>query len=286
MIKPIFAFTIPFLQAFIDCEPPQAQNEQAVIIAPQLVENEAGKTISQRFQPPNGFVRQAAPANSFGHYLQNLPLKPADSPVHLYNGQLKARQSAHAGVVDMDTGDRDLQQCADAVMRLRAEHLFAQKQYDKIHFNLTNGFKMDYEKWRQGYRVKVDGSKAEWYATNALSTSYESFRKYLDFVFMYAGTLSLSKELKPKQVKDLGIGDVFIQGGSPGHAVIVVDVAVKESTGEKVFLLAQSYMPAQEIHILKNPNDASLSPWYRADFGGELVTPEWTFKRDMLKVFE
>ncbi|MCC6723384.1 MAG: DUF4846 domain-containing protein [Saprospiraceae bacterium] len=286
MIKPIFAFTIPFLQALIGCEPPQAQNEQAVIIATQLVENEEGKTISQRFQPPTGFVQLAVPASSFGHYLQNLPLKPADSPVHLFDGRLKARQSVHVAVVDIDTGDRDLQQCADAVMRLRAEYLFAQKKYDEIHFNLTNGFKMGYAKWRQGYRVKVDGNKTEWYATNALSTSYESFRDYLDLVFMYAGSLSLSKELKSKQLKDFAIGDVFIQGGSPGHAVIVVDVATKESTGEKVFLLAQSYMPAQEIHILKNPNDASLSPWYKADFGEELVTPEWAFKWDMLKVFE
>jgi hypothetical protein len=201
----------------------------------------------------------------------------------LYNGQLKARQSVHAAVVDMDTGDRDLQQCADAVMRLRAEYLFAQKQYYKIHFNLTNGFKMDYAKWRQGYRVRVEGNKTAWYATDTPSTSYESFRKYLDFVFMYAGTLSLSKEMKPKTVKDLAIGDVFIQGGSPGHAVIVVDMAMKESTGEKVFLLAQSYMPAQEIHVLVNPNEAGLSPWYSADFGEELVTPEWTFRRDVLK---
>ena len=48
-------------------------------------------------------------------------------------------------------------------------------------------------------------------------------------------------------------GDVFIKGGSPGHAVIVVDVAIYTQTGKKVFLLAQSYMPAQQIHILVNP---------------------------------
>jgi len=286
MTKPIFAFAIPFLQAIIGCEPPQAQTDKAVFTTPQLVENEAGKTISLRFQPPAGFVRQELPTKSFAYYLRNLPLKPANSQVHLYNGQLKPRQSAHAAVVDMDTGDRDLQQCADAVMRLRAEYFFAQKKYDKIHFNLTNGFKMEYAKWRQGYRVRVDGNKTEWYATNSPSISYESFRQYLDFVFMYAGTLSLSKEMKPKAIKDLAIGDVFIQGGSPGHAVIVVDVAVKEGTGEKLFLLAQSYMPAQEIHVLVNPGEASLSPWYSTEFGEELKTPEWAFKREGLKSFE
>ena len=57
------------------------------------------------------------------------------------------------------------------------------------------------------------------------------------------------------------IGDVFIKGGSPGHAVTIVDIAINPKTNKKVFLLAQSYMPAQEIKILKNPNNSELSPW-------------------------
>lgn len=285
MLKPIFAFTIPFLQAFSGCQSNQGHPELAAVAVSRQIESTDGATISLRFQPPAGFVRQEVSTISFASYLRNLPLKPANAHVHLFDGRLKSRQTVHAAVVDMDTGDRDLQQCADAVMRLRAEHLFAQKQYDALHFNFTNGFNAEYVKWRQGYRVKVEGNKTEWYATNTPSTSYESFREYLNLVFMYAGTLSLSKELMPKQVKDLAIGDVFIKGGSPGHAVIVVDVAVKESTGEKIFMLAQSYMPAQEIHVLVNPNDEELSPWYSSDFGEELQTPEWIFERDMLKSF-
>ena len=38
-------------------------------------------------------------------------------------------------------------------------------------------------------------------------------------------------------------------------------------------------MPAQDFHVLKNPSDKGLSPWYPADFGEELKTPEWTFAR-------
>ncbi|MFM7767840.1 MAG: DUF4846 domain-containing protein, partial [Bacteroidota bacterium] len=110
--------------------------------------------------------------------------------------------------------------------------------------------------------------------------------KYMEMVFSYAGTASLEKELKPVDLADMQIGDLFIKGGFPGHAVVVVDMAVHESTGEKLFLLAQSYMPAQETHVLKNPNDAGLSPWYALDFDGELTTPEWTFGRQQLKRFE
>lgn len=107
----------------------------------------------------------------------------------------------------------------------------------------------------------------------------------MDIIFAYAGTLSLEKELVFVNISDISIGDIFIQGGSPGHAVIVVDMAIDEK-GDKIFLLAQSYMPAQDIHILKNPNDKNISPWYRANIDMELITPEWTFTKSDLKRFE
>jgi hypothetical protein len=79
------------------------------------------------------------------------------------------------------------------------------------------------------------------------------------------------------------IGDVFIKAGRPGHAVIVVDMA--ECEGDKVFLLAQSFMPAQEVHILKNLQDSELSPWYDLDLEDDLQTPEWTFELQALRRF-
>ena len=70
---------------------------------------------------------------------------------------------------------------------------------------------------------------------------------------MFCGSVSLSRELKTKSnIHEIQAGDVFIKGGTPGHAEIVLDVAVNKKTGKKIFLLAQSYMPAQEIHILKS----------------------------------
>ncbi len=51
---------------------------------------------------------------------------------------------------------------------------------------------------------------------------------------------------------------------------------------KKIFLLAQSYMPAQDIHILRNPDDEDLSPWYSVDFGEKLHTPEWIFTKKEL----
>ena len=131
---------------------------------------------------------------------------------------------------------------------------------------------------------QVDGSQVRWTNRANAADDYATFRRYLDVVFTYAGTASLSRELQP--VDDparIEQGDVFIQGGFPGHAVLVADVVVATS-GERRFLLLQSYMPAQQVHVLRGP-DGSDSPWYPARSTGELRTPEWTFGYDDLKRF-
>jgi hypothetical protein len=245
--------------------------------------NKKGTTIKSRFLVPNGFKRIETSKNTFEYYLQNFKLKPHLSKVHLYNNKLKFRQDVHIAILDIDVGKRDLQQCADATMRLKSEFLYQQKRYNDIHFNFTNGFKASYSKWRNGYRIKVNGNKVNWYKTNQNSTSYLAFKKYLIQVFSYAGTRSLEQEMQNINIEDMKIGDVFIQGGSPGHAIIIVDIAKNDT--ETLFLLAQSYMPAQEIHVLKNFNNSNKSPWYSSKNLEDLDTPEWRFNKANLKRF-
>lgn len=243
--------------------------------------------LQNRITPPEGFERIPAAENTFAHYLRTLPLKPGSPQVLLFDSSPKYNQQAQFAVFNIDVGQEDLQQCADAVMRLRAEFLWATGQYSKIHFKFTSGHNALYSQWRQGYRPVVKGNSVNWVQreTAQNSGSYASFKQYLKQVFTFAGTLSLSKELQTvNAIQNIEPGNVFIKGGSPGHAVIVVDVA-QNAAGEKVFLLAQSYMPAQEIHVLVNPNDATLSPWYSANFTGSLQTPEWTFAPGSLKKF-
>ena len=245
--------------------------------------------VADRIAPPTGYVRETCPDNSFTAYLRTLPLFPKGSKVLLYNGKEKSNQGAAFAVVDMEIGNRDLQQCADAVIRLRAEHLWKYKRYDEIKFNFTSGFVAEYKKWAEGNRIKVSGNQVQWYDSGkGKDYSYKTFRSYLDIVFMYAGTASLSKELRTVPYTSLQPGDVFIKGGSPGHAVIVMDVAIHPATKKKVFLLAQSYMPAQQIHILVNPTNRSLSPWYELaeTDTGKLYTPEWIFEKKDLKRFK
>jgi len=233
---------------------------------------------------PKGYSRKMT--TGFGKYLRNLKLKE-NKKVFLFNGKPKANQKAQYAVIDLDVGNRDLQQCADAVMRLRAEYMFHNNQQDEIQFNFTSGDKCSWKYWKAGYRPIIKGNKVDFKKNAQPNPSYTNFKKYLTTIFIYAGTSSLSKELKKKTVNKIAIGDVFIQGGFPGHAVIVVDVAENE-VGEQMFLLAQSYMPAQDIHVLVNANNRKISPWYSlTDLKKtkKLSTPEWTFYAKDLYIF-
>lgn len=261
------------------------RDTQALVENPGSIVHPEGNTILERVAAPDGFQRKGFPENSFAYYLRHLPLKPHGAQVLYYNGKEKPNEGIYVAVVDMPIGDKNLHQCADAVMRLRAEYLWQQKRYEAIHFNFTNGFRVDYSEWMQGQRIMVEGNRSYWTAAGSPSNTYEDFRKYLECIFTYAGTLSLSKELESTRLEVLKPGDVFIQGGSPGHAVIVIDVALEPNTQEKLFLLAQSYMPAQEIQILHNPENDEISPWYSAEAGQQLSTPEWNFLSTDLKQF-
>ena len=279
----IFFFFFLFM---ISCQQSNNEPVSRMLAAPMErynVIDVSGSTVETRFEVPDGFKRTSVQENSFASFLRNLPLKPSGSKVKYFNGEEKDN-AVYDAVVDFDLGRRDLQQCADAIIRLRAEYFYSLGQFDNISFKLTNGFKVEYAEWMKGNRVMVDGNRTWWKKMTQPSNTASDFRSYLEFVFTYAGTLSLSKELHSKNVNDLAIGDVFIQGGSPGHAIIVVDMAANEA-GKKVFLLAQSYMPAQDIQILKNFNDKKISPWYSADIQNRLETPQWTFTLDQLKAW-
>jgi Domain of unknown function (4846) len=245
------------------------------------LEQQPAATRVGQLSPPAGFARAAAAPDTWAAWLRALPLKPAGSPVRLYNGALKPQQDKHEAVIDVDIGARDLQQCADAIIRLRAEWLWSNKRLSDIAFTYTGGGRVAYVRWAQGERPSADGRV--WKTAAGADPGYGAFRKYLEHVMIYAGTASLEKELTPVRIDEIAIGDVFIKGGFPGHAILVVDLARHPKTGETRMLLAQSHMPAQDIHVLKNPASADGSPWYGTDFGERLVTPDWTFARSALR---
>lgn len=255
--------------------------------ADQSTVDPQGTTVQTRIIPPSGFSREACTSNSFTEYLRSLPLKPQGAKVHLFDNSIKTDQNCTFAVVNMEIGNTDLQQCADAIIRLRAEYLWKQKRYSDIHFNFTNDTQMEYVKWAEGYRIKIRGNKTTWEKKAERDYSYITFRKYLDKIFMYAGTASLAKEMTAIPYSQIEPGDVFIRVGNPGHAMIVVDVATNSKTKQKAIICAQSFVPAQEIEIVNNLNDPEISPWYIVnETEMSIAFPQWTFTPYELKRFK
>ncbi len=115
---------------------PEPVNEPVSLIDPK------GDTILSRILPPKGYERADATNGSFDEFLRNYPLLPDGSPVLLYDGSIKQQQSAVC-VFDMYLGEKDLQQCADSVMRIYAEYMRIGENADKIAFHFVNGFLCD-----------------------------------------------------------------------------------------------------------------------------------------------
>ena len=221
--------------------------------------------------PREGFRRIKVPKGSFAEFLRNYKLKD-DWNLYYYNGSPVKNQFGGYAVLDIDIGTRDLLQCADAVMLLRAEWLYRQKRYKDIHFNALSGKRLNYTD----------------YVGN--DYSYAKFRKYMDYVFAYANTASLEKELKTRKIEDIQIGDVFITSGNPGHAMIVVDMAIN-AKGERALLFAQGMMPAQSVHVVTNLEHGEDTPWYLIDkyleWSSLFVFPNYVFSTQTeLKCFE
>jgi hypothetical protein len=227
----------------------------------------SGTQICTRYYCPEGYARTKEDSLSFAFYLRHLPLKPDSVLVNYYNGDTKAKSNVYDAVIDMPISPKDLQQCADAVMRLRGEYLFSVKQYNAIQFRFVG-----------------DGQYHSFVSYANGHYTYPKFRTYMDYVFNYANTASLKKQLKEKVYSELAIGDVLIQSGQPyGHAVIVVDLCANKE-GQKKYMLAQSYMPAQETQLLVNPENGTV--WFTLNKQNEtIVTPEWVFTSKDLRTW-
>ena len=274
-----FSFFWLFLFPGIFCS--QVQAEFRVLL------DQSGKnTVRTRFQPPEDYVWQKEIPGSFGDFLEQLPLLPDGAPVRDFRGNPVGKQHLHAAVIRLDTGDRDLQQCADAWIRLYAEYLWQNKHFDDIAFRFTSGQKMSWNDFRKGMRTIERGDSVTFVHRGSVDGSYGSFRKYLDLVFQYAGSISLDRESVPvTSDREIKVGDFLIAPGSPGHVVMIVGAA-RNSSGHNLYLLAESFMPAQDIHILKNPGNLKISPWYEIHVKApQMATTRYIFRPPSVKRF-
>ena len=98
----------------------------------------------------------------------------------------------------MPVGDKDLQQCADAVMRLRAEYFFSRDEMDSLRFRATDGTDLSFAKWMKGERYQLKGNRLVVCHSGFLRGNKRAqLEQFLEVVFSYCGTISLDKETIP-----------------------------------------------------------------------------------------
>jgi len=211
-------------------------------------------------------------------FLQHLEVK--ELPVVDYKGRIVPDHQKAAGILSFDVGNKDLQQCADALMRLRAEYLYAQQRYDDIGFHFVNGYYYSWNEYCRGRRPYPSGNSLKWMQGKSQPLTHASLRNYLDIVYTYASTISLAKEMK--NASGFETGTVVIHAGSPGHCFIIIDEKTAED-GTRLYKLAEGYTPAQSIYVLNGISHNG--PWYALK-KGKIETLSYVFEKYELKKFE
>lgn len=228
------------------------------------------------------WTRPTFPKGSWQDFLQHLPT--TNGEVVNYRGEPVANQAKEVAIVNFDVGMKDLQQCADALIRLRAEYLFMADRKQEIAFHITSGDLFMFVDYCKGLRPVIQGKQVKFESLVApCEPDHVALRRYLDIVYTYAGTISLAKELRP--VTELSVGTVISKPGSPGHCCLVCDEAMT-STGEKVYKLVEGYTPAQSIYILRNPSNSDMGAWQTITTNGSIQTASYLFNSYKLGTFD
>jgi hypothetical protein len=230
-------------------------------------------SLEQRFATPPGYTRVKVEPGSFAEWLRSLPMAPEGTPAKSFDGHetLAADNDYLAGVVAIDTGTPDLQQSSDVIIRLHAEYLWSKGEKDKISYLSATKLNMPFSRWEKGQRLIPNGPNVFWVIKGKpAEVDHAEFRKYLDAVFNWANSTSLSARSTPvADPKELTGGDFFLQSREPNHVAVVLDVAEKPS-GERVALLGQARNPAESIHVVR-PGKAT--PWFSVRPPVPVLTP-------------
>ncbi|MDR2359171.1 MAG: DUF4846 domain-containing protein [Prevotellaceae bacterium] len=230
-----------------------------------------GKTVAARFGVPSGYHRTDTAPATFAFFLQRLPLLPPKTPVKFYDG-VPNTASRPAAVIDMETGDKNLQQNVQTAIRLWAEYLFEQQRFADIHFHINNGELIPYEQWAQGMKLVIN-RKAYWTKTPSNPRLYQTFRRYLNFIFTNSDFQTLLQDLELSAATNIAPGDILVSGDDTGNDVVMVlDAAVHQETGETLVLLVSGGNPAQSIQVLQNTGENKTSDaWFPVNNDGVLM---------------
>jgi hypothetical protein len=232
----------------------------------------ASTTLATRFPTPAGHSRVQVRDGSFAAWLRGLPVRIDRRAVLDHRGRPTGWDSA--GVIALDVGDKDLQQCADTLLRLHGEWLWSSGRTRELAYHFTSGDLSRFSDWVAGRRLKVEGAKVRQVEVEPVASDRAALRAWFEQLFMYAGTRSLELDTKPVPLdQPIAAGDLLLRPGSPGHVVMVLDVA-EGPDGERIAVIGQGSMPAQELHVIAGPIDGA---WWRFPLGEDVSVevPGW-----------
>lgn len=242
--------------------------------------------LDARFPAPAGFTRVVVAPESFAAWLRGLPLHPERTEVLAYDGRPLSRPAI--AIVALDVGRRDVQQCADSILRLHAEYLWSHGQGPRAAYHFTSGDRSTFAAWSKGERFKVKGSKVQRISGGPRGIGHGAYRDWLMHLFTYAGTQSLRLDSDLVGARPYQAGDFFVQPGGPGHAVVILDIA-EDTSGRRVALVGQGFMPAEDFHVLQADGPRDLGGvWFALpdDANPWIATPSWApFHRDQARRF-
>ena len=248
------------------------------------------ETIESKFAIPDGFEREVV--SDYHKWVISQPLKE-ENKVLYHNGDEKPNYDIWAAVFDYDLGTHEYHQCADASMYLNARYNWESKNFFKLAFHSCSGDLINYEDYLKGasYNLINNGQNLDTkiYPENSRTDNLNNFEKWIIKVWAWANTWSLinRNDVESINIMNLRPGDIFIEAGAQcnimGHAISVVDIIINKETGNKKYMLAQSYIPGQEQQVLLNQETGNV--WYDLN-EDDIITPEWSFVSTDLKRFK
>ena len=242
--------------------------------------NTAGTTVETRFMLPPGYERVPAARNSYAYFLRHLRMLPYN--VTYNNDPSESYQVSTLNLPLIDNIQHDIHLC----VRLRGEYLFSQGQYDKMAFSIVIG-RIFYVPWAKGLELEIN-DKPYWTQQPSGVDRLATFQNYLSFIFYNSNINTLLLDMQSVAIHNIMPGDMFVQAGLPGGAVIVLDVAVNPTTNNRIFLLARIHKSFQMVDVLVNPKETwNGSPWYNIETGDNKITiPDFVFYKTNLRRFQ
>lgn len=251
--------------------------------------NNEGQSVQDRILLPTEYVRPPFPETSFQYFLRNLPMKNAGAKVRKFDGFRKSYE-CYVAVVELDFSMKYNRIHGEHLVQLlRSEYLYKQQKYDMILFHYDDNRSISFEEYGEGYRFVWQDSIYVKQKIAAENYSSETWSLYMSDLYDASSTIGLYADTKTTDFGEVSVGDVFIQteyNGAPGHTVMVMDMAVHPVTGERLVLLGQGFNPTQDFHILDNPFDEDISPWYRVEEDAfYFTTSQWNFRKKHCRRF-